>query len=286
MDLTAGPNNSQQINESTYQPVNKSTSHLINYTLHLADNSLILGHRNSEWAGHGPILEQDIAISNIALDLIGQSRNLYQYGAELINANPHHSTFNIDYGRPITEDDLAYLREERGYKNCLLVEQPNGDWAQTILRQFFFSSFQYFFYKELLNSKDAQLAAIAEKSLKETTYHLRWSSEWVIRLGDGTEESNKRISKAVDELWMFTNELFEPADYESTLIEDGTGINISTLKAKWQEKVQSTFEEATLQLPETNPNQSGGKNGIHSEHLGFILAEMQYLQRAYPNSQW
>jgi ring-1,2-phenylacetyl-CoA epoxidase subunit PaaC len=272
---------------STNQSLKASAeSALINFTLHLADNSLILGHRNSEWAGHGPILEQDIAISNIALDLIGQSRNLYQYAAELINKHPGHSTFSIDYDRAITEDDLAYLREEREFKNCLLVEQPNGDWAQTILRQFFFSTYQYYFYKELLNSKDTQLAAIAEKSLKETTYHLRWSSEWVIRLGDGTEESNKRIKQALDQLWMFTGELFEPADYETSVIEHGIGVDISALKSKWQEKVHAIFEEATLEIPGAIANQSGGKRGIHSEHLGFILAEMQYLQRAYPNSNW
>jgi ring-1,2-phenylacetyl-CoA epoxidase subunit PaaC len=272
---------------STNQSLKASAeSALINFTLHLADNSLILGHRNSEWAGHGPILEQDIAISNIALDLIGQSRNLYQYAAELINKHPGHSTFSIDYDRAMTEDDLAYLREEREFKNCLLVEQPNGDWAQTILRQFFFSTYQYYFYKELLNSKDTQLAAIAEKSLKETTYHLRWSSEWVIRLGDGTEESNKRIKQALDQLWMFTGELFEPADYETSVIEHGIGVDISALKSKWQEKVHAIFEEATLEIPGAIANQSGGKRGIHSEHLGFILAEMQYLQRAYPNSNW
>jgi ring-1,2-phenylacetyl-CoA epoxidase subunit PaaC len=278
-DLSTIPSTDQSLKTS-------AESALINFTLHLADNSLILGHRNSEWAGHGPILEQDIAISNIALDLIGQSRNLYQYAAELINKHPEHSSFKIYYERAITEDDLAYLREQRDFKNCLLVEQPNGDWAQTILRQFFFSTYQYYFYKEMLNSKDAQLAAIAEKSLKETTYHLRWSSEWVIRLGDGTEESYKRINKAVDELWMFSNELFEPAEYELALMQDGTGIDISALKAKWHEKVQSTFEEATLQVPQAIANQSGGKKGVHTEHLGFILAEMQYLQRAYPNSQW
>jgi ring-1,2-phenylacetyl-CoA epoxidase subunit PaaC len=278
-DLSTIPSTDQSLKTS-------AESALINFTLHLADNSLILGHRNSEWAGHGPILEQDIAISNIALDLIGQSRNLYQYAAELINKHPGHSTFSIDYDRAITEDDLAYLREEREFKNCLLVEQPNGDWAQTILRQFFFSTYQYYFYKELLNSKDTQLAAIAEKSLKETTYHLRWSSEWVIRLGDGTEESNKRIKQALDQLWMFTGELFEPADYETSVVEHGIGVDISALKLKWQEKVQAIFEEATLEIPDAIVNQSGGKRGIHSEHLGFILAEMQYLQRAYPNSNW
>jgi len=280
------PSTNQPINPSTSQPINLSTYQLINFTLHLADNSLILGHRNSEWAGHGPILEQDIAISNIALDLIGQSRNIYQYAAQLINENPAASAFQIDYDREVTEDDLAYLREERDFKNCLLVEQPNGDWAQTILRQFFFSAYQYYFYQELIHSKDSQLSAIAEKSLKETTYHLRWSSEWVIRLGEGTEESNKRIKKAIDALWMFTGELFEPGEYETALLQKGITVDLSAIKEHWFQKVQSIFEEATLQMPQTIPNQSGGKTGTHSEHLGFILAEMQYLQRAYPNSKW
>ncbi len=158
---------------------------IYNYTLHLADNALILAQRNSEWCGHGPILEQDIAITNISLDLIGQARSLYQYAAEVINKN--------SIGDLVSEDTLAYLREGRAFKNCLLAEQPNGDWAQTILRQFFFSTYQYFLYQQLQQSADATLAAIAEKSLKEVTYHVRWSSEWVIRLGDGTEESQNRI---------------------------------------------------------------------------------------------
>src|SRR6186997_1896817 len=179
------------------------------YSLHLADNSLILGQRNAEWCGHGPVLEQDIAITNISLDLIGQARNFYQYAATLI-------------GNDETEDSLAYLRKEEEFKNCLLVEQPKGDWAQTILRQFFFSQYQYLLFQQLQNSKDNQLAAIAEKSLKEVTYHLRWSSEWVIRLGDGTEESHKRIIKATDELWSYTGELFDAADYE----QQGTSENI------------------------------------------------------------
>src|ERR1017187_6126509 len=192
------------------RPQIKSTNEsdsLISYTLHLADNALIMGHRNSEWCGHGPILEQDIAISNIALDLIGQARNFYQYAATLINQSTN---------RPIniaTEDTLAYLRDTREYKNCLLIEQPNGDWAKTILKQFFFSTYQYYLYQQLQNNNDDQLKAIATKALKEVTYHVRWSSEWVIRLGDGTEESKKRVLKAVDELWMFTGELFEPIVY-------------------------------------------------------------------------
>src|SRR6187402_243277 len=167
---------------------------LIDYTLHLGDNSLILGQRNSEWCGHGPVLEQDIAITNISLDLIGQARNFYQYAATLI-------------GNDATEDSLAYLRKEEEFKNCLLVEQPKGDWAQTILRQFFFSQYQYLLFQQLQNSKDGQLAAIAEKSLKEVTYHLRWSSEWVIRLGDGTDESHHRIAEAMADRWQYTGEL-------------------------------------------------------------------------------
>jgi len=252
------------------QPINLSTNQLINYLLHLADNSLIMGHRNSEWCGHGPILEQDIAISNIALDLIGQARNFYQYAATLLIVNKE------------TEDSLAYLRDAREYKNCLLVEQPNIDWAQTILKQFLFSTYQYHLYRQLQNIKDEQLKAIAAKALKEVTYHVRWSSEWVIRLGDGTEESKKRICRAVDELWMFTGELFEPASYELNM-----GINFLLLKEEWNQKVRSVFEEATIDIPAENKwHQSGGKTGNHSEHLGFILAEMQFLQRAYPNSEW
>jgi ring-1,2-phenylacetyl-CoA epoxidase subunit PaaC len=246
---------------------------LIDYTLHLADNALIIGHRNSEWCGHGPVLEQDIAISNIALDCIGQARNFYQYAAQLS-------------GGDTTEDSFAYLRDTVEFKNCLLVELPNGDWGQTILRQFFFSTYQYFLYLQLQNSHDQQLSAIAEKALKEVTYHVRWSSEWVIRLGDGTEESKQRMLKAIDELWSFTGELFLMAGYELQVIEDGTGVDLSTLKNKWEEKIRSVFEEATLPVPENIWMQSGGKEGKHTEYLGFILAEMQFLQRAYPGAEW
>jgi ring-1,2-phenylacetyl-CoA epoxidase subunit PaaC len=255
--------------------LNLSTDQLINYTLHLADNTLILAQRNSEWCAHGPILEQDIAITNITLDLIGQSRNFYQYAAELINQETDRSD------NPATEDSLAYLRTEREFKNCLLAELPNGDWAQTILRQFFFSAYQYMLYEQLMKSKDQQIAAIAEKSIKEVTYHLKWSSEWVIRLGDGTEESNKRMKKAVDQLWMYTGELFMPAHYEVS-----AGADISILKDQWTEKIKSVFDEATLTVPEKAFMQSGGKDGRHTEHLGFILTELQYLQRAYPGAEW
>ena len=164
---------------------------LVSYLLSLADNTLILGHRNSEWCGHGPILEQDIAITNMALDCIGQARNFYQYTAQLM-------------GNHTTEDSLAYLRDVTEFTNCLLVELPNGDWAQTVLRHFLFSTFQYYVYQQLQNSSDPQLAAIAEKGFKEITYHVRWSSEWVIRLGDGTEESKDRILQALDTVWGYT----------------------------------------------------------------------------------
>ena len=243
------------------------------YTLHLADNVLILGHRNSEWCGHGPVLEQDIAITNISLDLIGQARNFYQYAAQL-----------KDDGS--TEDTLAYLREKHEFKNCFLVEQPNGDWAKTILRQFLFSQYQYLLFQQLQNSNEEHLAAIAVKSLKEITYHLRWSGEWVIRLGDGTEESRKRMLKAIDELWMYTGELFIPADYEKE-----TGIDFNKIKSEWQQKVKSVFDEAILiSPPEADGGavsmQTGGKEGKHSEHLENILKDLQYLQRTYPGCEW
>jgi ring-1,2-phenylacetyl-CoA epoxidase subunit PaaC len=246
---------------------------LIDYTLHLADSSLILGQRNSEWCGHGPVLEQDIAITNISLDLIGQARNFYQHAVTLI-------------GGDATEDSLAYLRREMEFKNCLLVEQPNGDWAQTILRQFFFSQYQYLLFEQLQNSKDEQLAAIAEKSLKEVTYHLRWSSEWVIRLGDGTEESHNRMLKAIDELWRYTGEIFETASYELRAVNNGFGVDVSKLKDEWMNKVKEIFSEATLTTPEKIFMQTGGKEGKHTEHLGYILTELQYMQRAYPGCEW
>ena len=248
--------------------ISQMNNALINYILHLADNALIIAQRNAEWCGHGPILEQDIAITNISLDLLGQSRNFYQYAATLI-------------GNDSTEDSLAYLRTEREFKNCLLAEQPNGDWGQTILRQFFFSAYQFLLYQKLQNSNDEQIAAIAAKALKEVTYHLRWGSEWVVRLGDGTDESHQRMLKAIDELWRYTGELFVAADYEKE-----AGYDVSLLKDDWLKKVTSVFDEATLPVPEKVFMQSGGKTGIHTEHLGFILTELQYLQRTYPNAEW
>jgi ring-1,2-phenylacetyl-CoA epoxidase subunit PaaC len=247
---------------------------LSNYVLHLADNALILSQRNSEWCGHGPVLEQDIAITNISLDLVGQARSLYQYCAML-------------KGNGATEDSLAYLRDAREYKNCLLLELPKGDWAFTITRQFFFSTYQSLLYTGLQNSTDQTLAAIAEKSLKEVTYHVRWSSEWVIRLGDGTTESNERMQKAITELWPFAGELFIAASYEQAAAKAGFGVDINSLKENWLQKVQEIFSEATLTVPAgSNWSQTGGKDGIHTEHLGFILADLQFMQRAYPGMEW
>jgi len=264
---------------------NQSTNQLINYILHLADDALILGHRNSEWCGHGPVLEQDIAITNISLDLIGQARNFFQYAARLINESSLPLSFGGDRGE-VSEDTLAYLRDVRQFRNCLLVEQPNGDWAKTILRQFLFSSYQFYLYDQLRNSNDETLAAIAEKSLKEVTYHLRWSSEWVIRLGDGTSESHERILDAINQLWMYTDELFAPANYESRTASVKTGIDVALLRPNWEEKVKEIFVEATLPWPGAVFQQMGGKEGKHTEHLGYILAELQFMQRAYPASEW
>jgi ring-1,2-phenylacetyl-CoA epoxidase subunit PaaC len=258
---------------------------ITDYILHLADNALILGQRNSEWCGHGPVLEQDIAITNISLDLIGQARSLYQYAAQRINS------LDKAGDQPATEDTLAYLRDIRDFKNCLLCELPNGDWGQTILRQFFFSSYQLLLYQHLQQSTDTTLSAIAEKSLKEVTYHVRWSSEWVIRLGDGTEESHDRMQQAIDALWMYTGELFVPAAYEKETFDAGIGVDLPVLQPVWETRINEVFSEATLASPGTEQQptkwmQTGGKEGIHTEYLGYVLAEMQYMQRAYPGCEW
>jgi ring-1,2-phenylacetyl-CoA epoxidase subunit PaaC len=236
----------------------------IDYTLYLADTALILSQRNAEWCGHGPVLEQDIAITNISLDLLGQSRNFYQYAAFLI-------------GNDATEDSLAYLRKEREFRNLLLVEHPNGDWAQTILRQFFFSAFQKLLYEKLQHAEDPQWAAIAEKSLKETSYHLRWSSEWVIRLGDGTGESHQRMEAAIEALWKYTGECFMPASYE---IE--AGFDPSLLKDEWLKKVETILSEATLQVPPAVFMQSGGKTGTQLNTSGLFLLNCSICKEPIP----
>ncbi len=242
-----------------------------NYILHLADNALILGHRNSEWCGHGPILEQDIAISNISLDLIGQARNFYQYAAVLKNDGS-------------TEDTFAYHRDSHEFLNILMVEQPKGDWAVTILRQFFFSAYQQLLFEALRHANDAQLAAIAAKAIKEIAYHQRWSSEWVIRLGDGTVESKQRMEVAIELLWSYTDEMYIPANFEHALVQAGEITDISQLKDLWHQKVKSVFDEATLQVPSSSLALKGGKEGKHSAHLEVILKEMQSVARTHPSS--
>lgn len=245
----------------------------LNYILQIGDNALILGQRLGEWCGHGPVLEQDIAITNIALDLMGQARSLMQYAAEL-------------EGKGRDEDQMAFLRDAWGFRNVLLLEQPNNDWAYTITRQFFFDTFNYYFHKELTKSKDEHLAAIAEKSLKEITYHLRYSSEWMIRLGDGTELSHAKMQNAVDDLWMFTGELTEMNEVDKIMIAEGIGVDLNIIKPLYDQKIKEILEEATLQKPADTWMQSGGKVGRHTEHLGYILADMQFMQRAYPNMKW
>jgi ring-1,2-phenylacetyl-CoA epoxidase subunit PaaC len=264
------------------------------YCLHLADNALILGQRNSEWTGHGPVLEQDIAITNIALDLFGQARNFFQYATDVYNGFTEKEKMEVDdlvprpwkkFEREMQEDDLAFLRDENQYLNLLLVELPKGDWAVSILRQFFFSAFQSLQLKKLVNSNDVQFSAIAEKSLKEVAYHLKWSGEWVIRLGDGTEESKRRLITAVDTLWTYTGEMFQPATFESPSGENDY-LDIASLREEWLQYITSVFELATIPTPGKTWMQKGGKEGIHSEHLGYLLSQMQYLQRTYPNATW
>lgn len=247
--------------------------HLFEYVLQLADNANVLSHRLGQWCGHGPVIEQDIAMTNLALDLIGQARNLYQYAATI-------------EGKGRTEDDMAYLRDGWDFYNLLLTELPNGDFGKTVARQFLYDTYALLFYSELKNSPNEMLAAIAEKSLKETAYHYRWSSEWVIRLGDGTEESHRRMQEGLNEVWRYTDEIFQPVEREKILIAAGVIPDLAALKPQWEEKVRTVIEEATLSLPEAAGMQYGGKTGRHTEALGYILAEMQYMQRAYPGLEW
>jgi ring-1,2-phenylacetyl-CoA epoxidase subunit PaaC len=246
---------------------------LFEYVLRLGDDSLILGHRLSEWCGHGPVLEEDIALTNIALDLIGQTNLLLDYAGQLENK-----------GR--TADDLAFLRFDKDYKNLLLVEQPNGDFGMTIMRQFLFDAFRVPLFRALQSSADETLAGIAEKSLKEASYHLKHSSEWVIRLGDGTDESHRRIQDALNDLWRYTAELFYADEVDSELTQRGIVPNEEEIKKEWELNVNNVLREATLTIPANNWKFEGGRKGLHSEHLGYILAELQYMQRAYPYMEW
>ena len=245
---------------------------LFTYTLRIADSSLILGQRMSEWCAKGPTLEEDIALSNISLDLFGQANGFYEYASQLDGKR--------------SADDLAFLRNEREFFNHQLVEIENGHFGNTTVRNFLHDTFNFLFYTELSKSKDETLAALAAKSLKEVKYHLRHSTNWLIRLGDGTKESNEKTQEALDDIWQFTNELFEMDEIDKKLLTNGIGVNNTKLKNQWDEIVNNTLAEAKLTRPEDGYMATGGKKGMHTEYLGFLLAEMQFLQRAYPDAKW
>lgn len=246
---------------------------LLQYTLRLADDLLILSHRLGEWCGHGPVLEEDIALTNRALDHIGEARNLYTYAGQV-------------EGKGRGEDAFAYLRNERQFVNTKLVEQPNGDYAHTIARSFLFDAYHLPLTEALTKSTDAQLAAIAGKSVKEAQYHLKHSSDWMIRFGDGTEESHRRAQEALYDLWTYSGDLFVMDELHQELVKAGIAPDLGKVKAAFDATVDKVLAEATLKRPADGFMATGGRQGKHSEHLGFILAEMQYLQRAYPGAEW
>jgi ring-1,2-phenylacetyl-CoA epoxidase subunit PaaC len=253
--------------------IHVSETPLVLYILRRADDALILGHRLSEWCGHAPALEEDMALANMGLDLLGQARELYTYAAKV-------------EGRGNDEDKFAYLRDVRQYRNLLLMEQPNGDFARTMVRQFLYSAFADLYWRAMMKSSDPTLAAIAAKSEKESAYHLRHSSEWIVRLGDGTEESHRRANAAIDELWAFTGEMFAVDAAEQALIEAGVAIDPAGLRPQWLKSVTGVVAEATLNLPKNDWMQQGGRVGRHSEHLGHLLSELQALQRSFPGATW
>ncbi|MCZ8181424.1 MAG: phenylacetate-CoA oxygenase subunit PaaC [Beijerinckiaceae bacterium] len=246
---------------------------LFTYTLRLADNALVLGHRLSEWCGHAPMLEEDLALANMALDLIGQARNLYTHAGAI-------------EGKGRSEDDLAYLRDCPDWRNILLVERPRGDFAFTILRQFLYAAFMHPYFERLAASKDETLAAIAAKSVKEMAYHVRHAGEWVIRLGDGTEESAARLREALEDLWPFTGEMFEVDAVEQALIDAGIAVDPAAIRPVWNATVDHVFGEALLARPRDGWMQTGGRRGEHSEHLGHLLSDLQFMQRTYPGATW
>jgi ring-1,2-phenylacetyl-CoA epoxidase subunit PaaC len=246
---------------------------LVLYALRRADDALILGHRLSEWCGHAPMMEEDMALANMGLDLLGQARELYSYAARV-----------EDKGND--EDKFAYLRDVRQYRNLLLLEQPNGDFARTMTRQFFYAAFADLYWRAMMKSRDATLAAIAAKSEKESAYHVRHCSEWMIRLGDGTDESRRRAQTAIDDLWAYTGEMFEADASERGLIDADIAVDPATLRALWLEAVSNVLREATLKLPSSDWMQQGGRSGRHSEHLGHLLSELQSMQRTFPGVTW
>jgi ring-1,2-phenylacetyl-CoA epoxidase subunit PaaC len=243
------------------------------YVLRVADTSLVLGQRLGEWIGHAPVLEEDLGLANLSLDLIGQARLLLTHAAEL-------------EGRGRDEDQLAFLRDGSDFCNATLAEQPNGDFATTIVRQCLLDAWQLELYAELEHSTDRRLAEIAAKALKETQYHFRYSANWLIRLGDGTEQSKRRTQEALDALWRFTAELFTPDALDEQMAARGVAPDVAKLRPRWQARIDSVLREATLDRPTDVSYPWQGKRGQHSEHLGYLLAEMQFVQRTYPGSKW
>jgi ring-1,2-phenylacetyl-CoA epoxidase subunit PaaC len=250
------------------------SDHKFEYLLRLGDNALVLSQRLSEWCGKGPALEEDMALTNVALDLIGQARFWFSYAGEVEGA-----------GRD--EDQLAYLRDAHDFRNLLLLEQPNGTYADTLARQFYFDAWHYLLLQKLVGSSDSRIAAVAEKSLKEVTYHVRRSGDLIVRLGDGTEKSHAMMQAALDDLWMYTDEMFQADAVDEAMALHGVAPDLASLRAPWRAHVSAIFEEATLTLPAADAwMQKGGKQGVHTENLGYLLAEMQFLQRAYPGAAW
>ena len=257
----------------TVASISVSETPLVLYALRRADDALILGHRLSEWCGQAPALEEDMAFANMGLDLLGQARELYSYAAKV-------------EGQGNDEDKFAYLRDIRQYRNLLLLEQPNGDFAHTMVRQFFYAGFVDLYWRAMMKSSDATLAAIAAKSEKESAYHLRHSSEWIVRLGDGTEESHRRAQTAIDDLWAFTGEMFHIDESERALIDSGIAVDPVTQRPQWLKTVSDIVSEATLVLPRSDWMQQGGRSGRHSEHLGHLLSELQSMPRTFPGVTW
>jgi ring-1,2-phenylacetyl-CoA epoxidase subunit PaaC len=243
------------------------------YILRLADTSLVLGQRLGEWVGHAPTLEEDLALANIALDLIGQARLLLAYGGEI-------------EGRGRDEDALAFLRDAPEFRNASLVEQPNGDFGQTIVRQCLIDAWQLELYEGLSASSDPRLAEVAAKTVKETRYHLRFSAGWLVRLGDGTAESHARVQQALDALWRFTDELLVPDALDEEMAAAGIAPSLTALRISWEQRIGTLLEEATLKSPASARYPWQGKRGVHTEHLGHMLAEMQHLPRTFPGATW
>ena len=279
-------------------PAATKTQAPIAYLLHLADNAVVLGQRNAEWCGHAPILEEDLAMANNSLDLIGQARLLYQYAAERMAGDVRAPRGAAWPAGPITEDTLAYFRGDADFRNYVLLELPHTaglvpaaggerDWAVSLVRNFFYSALMVGVWERLQHSADAHLAAIAAKSLKEVRYHLRHSRDWLVRLGDGTPESHRRAQAAVDYLLPFTEEFWSTSALEAEALDQGTGVDVPALRAAWNQTVDEALLEATLTRPaDTKRYVPEGKRGVHSEHLGYLLGEMQSLARQHPGAIW